>query len=722
MNDRPILRTAACALAVGAASFSPLPAPVLSKTVDRKFPVGQFCPLESRAAAGADLSFVAAGTAARITFTVDNFKGTCSLTNVPCLTNANCTVPPAGNTCQRLCTSSFTNCTSDANCPAGERCGPWNKVALDDVTVVLKSVFDANLLSPSPFYQDCYFSSTPPGQSGGGTPNAPSYNFNAAGTSEIFLSLFDSSAALSGWTGEIAFDGTRSAPRVPAAATLAGLEQTGGALGVGRLSDGAVPVTASRVVTGLTPGQTYVIHGWWAINLADRLTITINTNACLDADGDGFVACTGCDPDPGQVCGDCNDGRPHCTTSCTDADGDTWCVGNDCNDGVASCTNDCATDSDTDGTPDCRDGCLDADRDGWGLPGGAGNSCLGLDCEEFNPLCNQDCTDLDGDSACLPADCADNNPSRYPGAPEVNDCADQQCPGEYGYGVNDETSGTSGFLLSKVNYIWPAQSGATSYQVTRSDSRSFSANCVGTTTTGLSWIDAAVPPSGGVYYYLNRPLAPCVGSWGQRWPLAPRSVCPGEICTNAVDDDADSLTDCADPDCAGDPACQPHVFSFTDTTADDIGTNAFANFLQPLTVSASDYIYFEIQEQGWNRNVAWCAQNAAFYRTAYLASAPTAGTASSGAWSHWRRAPSTGNAWNGPSATSLVNDFGDNCFGPYSWCSEQFAGEPQNCLFPDRLEDCEAYDQFTGACAEAAGLPWTVTIRIAPSRLAACGF
>ncbi len=716
MKTRTILFPGLVALA---ALALPASAAVINKTVDRKFPTGTFCPLESRAQAGADLSFVAAGPRARITFTVDNFKGQCNSNSVPCLSDADC---PALDSCARSCTTSFTSCSSDADCP-GERCGPWNQVAFDNVTVVLKSVFEAHLLSPSPFYQDCYFTTIPPGQTEEGLEHAPSYDFNATGTAETDLELFDSAAALDGWSGRIAFD-ARSAPRVPAASVFEDLDETGGSLGVGRVSDGAIPVSATRVVQGLTPGQTYVVFGWWSIALADRLALTINTNACIDADGDGFVACGGCDPDPGQTCGDCDDARPHCTTSCADGDGDGYCAGRDCDDTVASCNSNCATDADLDGTPDCRDGCLDFDRDGWGSPG-VPDTCLGADCEEFNALCNANCTDNDGDAACIPQDCADSNPQRYPGAPEINDCADQECPGDYGYGVKDETSGNSGFRTAgdKTLYSWPAQPGASSYQVARSNSRDFSTGCAGTTTSGTSWLDATVPASGAVQYYLNRPLAPCLGSWGQNSALVERTVCASEICTNAIDDDGDSLIDCADSDCAAHPACQPKVFTFVDGVGDDIATTAFAAFLQPLTVTANDYFYFGIVEPDWSRTVAWCAQNAAFYRSSYLLYAPTQGSVPSGTWSRWRRAPITGNAWAGPFNTSLANDFGNNAFGEYSWCSEQFPNEPQNCLFPDRVNDCEAYDLATGACAASAGThSWTVTIRIAPTRLAACGF
>jgi len=113
--------------------------------------------------------------------------------------------------------------------------------------------------------------------------------------------------------------------------------------------------------------------------------------------------------------------------------------------------------------------------------------------------------------------------------------------------------------------------------------------------------------------------------------------------------------------------------------------------------------------------------NAAYYKTQYLALAGTFGSATSGTWSKWRKAPSTGNAWVADN-TGHPNTYGDDCFGPYSWCSEQFVFEPQNSIFPNRINDCEAYDLATGACGASTGETWLLTIRIASTRHLACGF
>ena len=108
---------------------------------------------------------------------------------------------------------------------------------MDNVSVVLKSVFDTNLLSPSPGFETCYDTTPPPGQTTGGVPNVPSYDFNAAGTTELSLDLFTS--AITGWTGQNPyFDSTFRAPTIPA--TGGGV--TGGSLGMGLASDGQITV------------------------------------------------------------------------------------------------------------------------------------------------------------------------------------------------------------------------------------------------------------------------------------------------------------------------------------------------------------------------------------------------------------------------------------------------------------------------------------------------
>ena len=122
-----------------------------------------------------------------------------------------------------------------------------------------------------------------------------------------------------------------------------------------------------------------------------------------------------------------------------------------------------------------------------------------------------------GDGAGDVCDCAVSDPDIYPDAPEINDGEDNQCPGDAGYGVVDETSGNSGFHdpEDKNAYSWSPQAGAESYQVARTGSPDFQAVCVLHETSDTVWVDTATPVVEQVFYYLNRPILPNIGSWGQ---------------------------------------------------------------------------------------------------------------------------------------------------------------------------------------------------------------
>lgn len=132
--------------------------------------------------------------------------------------------------------------------------------------------------------------------------------------------------------------------------------------------------------------------------------------------------------------------------------------------------------------------------------------------------------DLDADSyyepnefGC-PLDCDDTDATVYPGAPELNDGRDNQCPGDDGYGSIDEISGSAGFLSSwdKMALTWRRQSGATSYEVVRSEEPDFASPCLTRTTASTTWSDPDLPDPDRVFYYLVRAVAPRSGSWGQR--------------------------------------------------------------------------------------------------------------------------------------------------------------------------------------------------------------
>jgi hypothetical protein len=142
--------------------------------------------------------------------------------------------------------------------------------------------------------------------------------------------------------------------------------------------------------------------------------------------------------------------------------------------------------------------CLDADGDGFGTPG--------------IPPC----------PAGSPLDCDDSDSNTFPGALEVNDGRDQQCPGEIGHGVIDEFSGDFTFTCISFpgcveSYIswYPPQEGATGYQVARSDRPDFSGGCTIFTVPCCSIQDGDLIPPDRAFFYLIRPGSPNLGSWGQ---------------------------------------------------------------------------------------------------------------------------------------------------------------------------------------------------------------
>jgi hypothetical protein len=191
-----------------------------------------------------------------------------------------------------------------------------------------------------------------------------------------------------------------------------------------------------------------------------------------DADGDGIPDLLDeCPADPDKTTpGVCGCGVPE---QYTDVDGD----------GVLDCLDPCPTDPD-DADPD-------SDGDGYSL----------------NGHCSPDG---------LP-DCDDGNPATYPGAIETNDGADNQCPGDAGFGLIDETGPGSGFHdpLERNEYSWPAQPGADGYEVARAGSADMIDGCVIFATGAPLLVAPTEPAAGAVLFYLNRAASPHTGSWGR---------------------------------------------------------------------------------------------------------------------------------------------------------------------------------------------------------------
>ena len=99
----------------------------------------------------------------------------------------------------------------------------------------------------------------------------------------------------------------------------------------------------------------------------------------------------------------------------------------------------------------------------------------------------------------------------------MNDGLDNDCPGEDGFGVADELDDPIGFFnpADPTELSWTAQSGAVSYEVARADSADFSTGCtLFPSTMNTFEFDAAEPGLGAMFYYLVRPDAPNLGSWG----------------------------------------------------------------------------------------------------------------------------------------------------------------------------------------------------------------
>lgn len=215
-----------------------------------------------------------------------------------------------------------------------------------------------------------------------------------------------------------------------------------------------------------------------------------------DTDGDGVTSlhdnCT-------------NEENPSQLNSDQDAFGD------DC-DNCEEIDNPDQGDVDDDGAGDA---CDCAPTDPARFPGSP-EVCDGIDndCDGFVPGPEVD-VDADGFPFC--AECNDTDPFTFPGAAEVNDGKDNQCPGDQGFGLIDETSGNSGFksAIDPTEYSWTPQSGATLYEVIRFDTPDFNGACLSTTFSWSVWMDPHEPVIGHVLIYLNRPIAPFIGSWGQ---------------------------------------------------------------------------------------------------------------------------------------------------------------------------------------------------------------
>ncbi len=203
------------------------------------------------------------------------------------------------------------------------------------------------------------------------------------------------------------------------------------------------------------------------------------------------------------------------------AGGATSCVGGAVQDdcvpgapGIELCDdvdNDCDGTTDEDDAVDALTWYQDADTDTYGDPD--------------NPIaaCSQR-----GGFVVAGNDCDDSNANTHPGAVEFNDGQDNQCDGEPGYGIVDEISPMTGFYdpLNSAEYSWPAQPGATLYEVKRSSERDFNSGCTTFTNSDSLIDDPEVPVVGGVFHYLVRSAMPHTGSWGTASSEVRTDTCP----------------------------------------------------------------------------------------------------------------------------------------------------------------------------------------------------
>jgi len=346
-------------------------------------------------------------------------------------------------------------------------------------------------------------------------------------------------------------------------------------------------------------------------------------------------------------------------------------------------------------------------------------TCDGVD-NDCNALLPDPEADLDQDGAlACGGDCDDADPVTFPGAPEVNDSVDNQCPGDAGFGLVDEISGISGFSTpgDPTKFCWPAQAGASEYLALRSSAPSFSGGCASALTGTACWSDPTLPAVKTALYYLVRAVSPNPGSLGETSAATEREAACGVefACGDGVDDDGDGRIDCADlADCYGVGACDSATLSFTDGAGDDIGGQSLADFFAAVPEDASDYLRFSLSGPTLT-DFEWCAARADFYGSSYAALAATTGTSTSGAWEKWHR--TEGGIWIGPDTSAYENLFGDDCAGAYSWCSEAGLGAHLPGIAPAEPGVCEAFDNID--CGDGT---WTLSIRVGVNRAAACGF
>jgi len=340
------------------------------------------------------------------------------------------------------------------------------------------------------------------------------------------------------------------------------------------------------------------------------------------------------------------------------------------------------------------------------------------DCNGALPASEAD-PDRDTWSACE-GDCDDGYYYTFPGAAERNDARDNQCVGDPGDGLVDELTGIVGFtnLSDPSRICWPAQTPAWAYEVARSSAATFPGGCERSRVETTCLVDPELPPSRSAFYYLVRPIAPHAGSFGSRSSGAEwQAVCGFESdCDDNLDNDADGATDCSDPACLGQDGCRSVGLSFTDTLGDDIAATNLEAFFRKIPAVAGDHLSVYIKDGGLP-SFRWCSERADFYRERYLELAPSSGIAMSGPWNRWyEENPGVEPAWVGPLTGAHENWYGDDCAGPYSWCSEVGLGGRIPGIAPAETSVCEVFEDI--ACGDGTS---SILIMVGEDRLWGCG-
>ena len=351
--------------------------------------------------------------------------------------------------------------------------------------------------------------------------------------------------------------------------------------------------------------------------LLDPVCIDEDCNNNLDDDGDGYVDCddTECWTDPGCNPEDCENGSDDNSNGLVDCDdpmcwGEPECGAEDCHDGIdndGDLFEDC-DDSDCFGDPSCvpeicgngldddGDGLVDCDdAECYGEPGCVQEICNNnfdddgdgaVDCDDPECFTNSACVteicdngsddDGDGDIDCDDSECAteaacnavcdpvplalscDNTFSNDTStSPEATDVI-----GQYGCTPSNESGPELAFeflapFTGEVTFVADGLTSDLDLFALQDQGGGCEADaCVGFSTNGGTNAENITIPvlSGNTYYVV-------VDGWNNNegpfdlTVTCDDTVTPAEDCTDGVDNDGDTMIDCADIDCVGAPGC-----------------------------------------------------------------------------------------------------------------------------------------------------------------------